>query len=141
MGVFLFKMCKSIHISGCKILIYFTRKNLLFLFYTLIFIKHTHQSIYFTYLFNKIFIILQFFIISSLPLSLADPTLPKNTKILNALVTVTVHICTVTVALVHLYTILHPPIWVFFLSKYVKWSVFCILQDFATTNVIALIWV
>ena len=35
-------------------------------------------------------------------------------KILNAHATVTVHICMVTVAIVHLCTILHPLIWVFF---------------------------
>ena len=42
--------------------------------------------IYSTHLFNKIFIFLKFFIISSLttPLSLTNPTLPKNTQILNA---------------------------------------------------------
>ena len=62
---------KSIHISGCKFIIYFAQKKLLFLFYTLIFIKHPHQFIYSTHLFNKIFILLQFFIIPSLttPLS------------------------------------------------------------------------
>ena len=32
----------------------------------------------------------------------------KNTKILNVNVTITMHICTVIVTLVHLYTILHP---------------------------------
>ena len=59
----------------------------------------------------------------------------KITIILNASATVTVvHICTVTVAIVYLCTILHPLIWVFFWSKCVKWRVFCILQDFASTN-------
>ena len=49
----------------------FIRKNLLFLFYTRIFTKHLFQFIYSTHLFNKIFIILQFFIIHFLtaPLS------------------------------------------------------------------------
>ena len=44
------------------------------------------------------------------------------TKILNAIAIVTMHICTVTVAIVHLCTILHPPMWVFFFfwSKCVK---------------------
>ena len=41
----------------------------------------------------------------------------KNRKILNARDTVTVHICTVTVALVHLYTILQPLMWVFFFNQ------------------------
>ena len=53
-------------ISSCKLSVYFTQKKLFFLFYTPIFTKHSRQSIYFTHLFNKIFILLQFFIISSL---------------------------------------------------------------------------
>ena len=70
----------------------------------------------------------------------------KNSKI-NARDTVTVHICMVTVALVHLCTILQPLIWVFFffflffcffLSKCVIWSVFCILKDFVSTDADAL---
>ena len=48
-------------------------------------------------------------------------------KILNARATVTVHIYMVIVAFVHLYTILHPLMWVFFCSKCVTFS---ILQDF-----------
>ena len=55
----------------------FCIKKLLFLFYTLIFTKHSHQFIYSTHLSNKIFIILQFFIIlsltASLSLSLTNP--------------------------------------------------------------------
>ena len=50
-------------------------------------------------------------------------------KILNARAIVTVHICTVTIALVHLCTILHLLIWVFFCSKCVKSVTFSILQD------------
>ena len=38
----------------------------------------------------------------------------KIIKILNIGATVTVHICMVTVTIVHLCTILHPLIWVFF---------------------------
>ena len=62
---------KSIHISSSKSSIYFTRKNLLFLFYISTFTNHLHQFIYFTHLFIKIFIILLIFIIHSLtaPLS------------------------------------------------------------------------
>ena len=41
-------------------------------------------------------------------------------KILNARATVTVHIYMVIVAFVHLYTILHPLMWVFIWSKCVK---------------------
>ena len=48
----------------CKFSVYFARKNLLFLFYTFIFTKHLHQFIYSTHLFNKIFILFTFFIIS-----------------------------------------------------------------------------
>ena len=51
------------------------KKNLLFLFHTSNFTKHPHQSIYSTYLFNKIFIILPFFIIFFIAsLSLSNPT-------------------------------------------------------------------
>ena len=57
----------------------------------------------------------------------------NNTKIMYRRATVTVHICivyTVTVALMHLCTILHPLMWVFFffLSKCVKYSTFCIYE-------------
>ena len=44
----------------------------------------------------------------------------KINKIINASATVTVHICTVTVAMVHLCTFLHPLMLVFFWSKCVK---------------------
>ena len=43
-----------------------------------------------------------------------------------------------TVAHVHLCTILHPLMWVFFCSKYVKLTTFCILQDYAQSDAIAL---
>ena len=42
----------------------FYTKNLFFLFYPITFTKHPHQFIYFTRYFNKIFILLNFFIIS-----------------------------------------------------------------------------
>ena len=60
-----------------KFFVYFTRKNLLFLFYTSIFIKHSYQYIYSTHLFNKIFIFFIFLLFSHswpLSLSLTDPT-------------------------------------------------------------------
>ena len=41
----------------------------------------------------------------------------KNNKILNTKATVTVHICMITVAVVHLCTLLHPLIWVFFVQN------------------------
>ena len=53
----------------------FCTKNLFFLFYTSNFTKHPHQSIYSTHLFNKIFILLPFFIIFFITsLSLSDLT-------------------------------------------------------------------
>ena len=55
---------KSNYISWWKRFRLFYTKNLLFLFYTIIFTKHSHQFIYFTRYFNKIFILHQFFIIS-----------------------------------------------------------------------------
>ena len=54
------------------------KKKLLFLFYTPIFTKHLHPFIYSTHLFNKIFILLQFFIISSLTTPLSH--IPNTTK-------------------------------------------------------------
>ena len=39
---------KSIHTNSCKFIIYFTRKKLLFLFYTITFLKYPYQFIYFT---------------------------------------------------------------------------------------------
>ena len=57
---------KSNHINSCKFSIYFARKNLFFLFYTSTFTKTSHQFIYSTHLFNKIFILFAFFIISFL---------------------------------------------------------------------------
>ena len=48
----------------------------------------------------------------------------KTNKIINVSVTVIVHICTVTVAIVHKCTILHLLMWVFFLLKMCKMSTF-----------------
>ena len=53
-------------------------------------------------------------------------------------VTVTMHICSVTIALLHICTILHPLMWVFFWLKYVKLTTFCILYNFVTTDAVAL---
>ena len=53
-----------------------------------------------------------------------DKEREKIIKILNAHVTVTMHICTVTIAIVHLCTILHLLMWVFFLLKMCKISYF-----------------
>ena len=62
----------------------------------------------------------------------------KKYKIINRSATVTVHICTVTVAIVHKCTILHPLMWVFFGPKCVKRLHFSILQKFTQSDVIAL---
>ena len=64
----------------------------------------------------------------------------KMIKLLNASVTVTVHICTVSIVIVHKYTILHPLMWVVFWPKYVKWVIFSILQNFTQADGVALIW-
>ena len=48
----------------------------------------------------------------------------KKSQILNVRATITVHICTVIVALVHLCTILHPLMWVFFFIKMCKMNYF-----------------
>ena len=57
--------CQSIHISSCKFSVYFTRKNLFFLFYTTTYIKHPHQFFYFTRYFNKIITFLIFLLFRS----------------------------------------------------------------------------
>ena len=62
----------------------------------------------------------------------------KTINILYAHATVTVYICTVTVAIVHFYTSLHPLMWVFFCSNYVKWAHFSILHNFTSIDVIVL---
>ena len=62
----------------------------------------------------------------------------KKYKIINRSATVTMHICTVTVAIVHKCTILHPLMWVFFGQKCVKILHFSILQKFTHSDVIAL---
>ena len=46
--------------------------------------------------------------------------------------------CTVTVAVVHKCTILHPLIWFFFKPKCVKSVTFSILQNFPQVDVVAL---
>ena len=58
---------QSNHISLSKRFRLFYTKNLLFLFYTITFTKHSHQFIYYTYFFIKINFFLTFFIISHLP--------------------------------------------------------------------------
>ena len=62
----------------------------------------------------------------------------KKYKMINRRVIVTVHICKVTVAIVHKCTILHPLMWVFFRPKCVKMLHFSVLQKFTQSDVIAL---
>ena len=59
---------------------------------------------------------------------------------INGRAIVTVHICTVTVAIVYKYTILHPLMWVFFLVKMYKMGTFFyfILEDFTYVDVVTL---
>ena len=75
---FKFRMCtdfttladiRAITSVFAKDSVYFTQKNLLFLFYTITFTKHPHQFIYYTHIFIKIIISLTFFIISHLTLT------------------------------------------------------------------------
>ena len=86
--LFTFGLCnlryqyKSIHISSCKFFVYFARKNLFFLFYTSTFTKYSHQFIYSTHLFNKIFTFFLHFLLfpslSSLEPSHRPYTNPKS---------------------------------------------------------------
>ena len=48
------------------------------------------------------------------------------------------HICMVTVAIMHKCKILHPLIWMFFLPKCVKSVTFSILQNFPQADVVTL---
>ena len=57
----------------------------------------------------------------------------KKYKIINRRATVTVHICTVTVAIVHKCTILHPLMWVFFWAKMCKMSAFFYFAKLSTS--------
>ena len=59
-------------------------------------------------------------------------------KIINTHTTVTVHICMVTIAIVHKCTIMHKLVWVFFCSNCVKLATFSILHNYAQADVIAL---
>ena len=62
----------------------------------------------------------------------------KTNKIINRSAIVTVHIGTVTVAIVHKWTIMHKLVWVFFCSDCVKLATFSILHNYAQADVIAL---
>ena len=48
------------------------------------------------------------------------------------------HICTVTIASVQIYTLLHPLVWAVLEENCANFDIFCILQTFATTDVVAL---
>ena len=62
----------------------------------------------------------------------------KIIKILNASVTVTMHICTITIANVQISTLLEALMWSIFEAKCVKFVSFYIIEDFASTDVDAL---
>ena len=62
----------------------------------------------------------------------------KTIKILNTHATVAVHICTVTVVIVHKCTIMHKLVWVFFYLNCVKLTTFSILYNYTQADVIAL---
>ena len=62
----------------------------------------------------------------------------KIIKILNISAIVTMHLCMVTIAIVHKCTILHPLMWVFLGPKCVKRLPFSILQNYPPADVIAL---
>ena len=62
----------------------------------------------------------------------------KNKKLLLCTAIITVHICTVTVTSVQIYTFLHPLVWVVLEENCANFDTFCILQTFATTDVVAL---
>ena len=59
-------------------------------------------------------------------------------KIINTHAIVTVHIYTITVAIVYLYTSLHPLMWVIFWSNCVEVVTFFILHNYAPVDVIGL---
>ena len=62
----------------------------------------------------------------------------KKKNLLLCIATVTVHICTVTVASVQIYILLHPLVWATLEENCANFDIFCILQTFATTDVVAL---
>ena len=62
----------------------------------------------------------------------------KTIKILNAHATIAMHICTITVAIVHKCTIMHKLVSVSFCSNCVKLTTFSILHNYAQVDVIAL---
>ena len=62
----------------------------------------------------------------------------KTIKILNALATIAMHICTITVAIGYKCTIMHKQVSVFFCSNCVKLTTFSILHNYAQVDVIAL---
>ena len=62
----------------------------------------------------------------------------ESNKIINTHAIVTVHICTITVAIVYLYTSLYPLMWVIFCSNCVKVVTFSILHIYAQVDAITL---
>ena len=125
------KILRSNRISSCKFFVYFAQKNY-FLYFTHQFLRNTHISLSILHIYSIKYLIFYNFLLfpHSLPLSLTNPTLPKNTKILNARATVTMHICTVPVACAFMHNFTSTDVSVFLL-KMCKMDYFCILHDFA----------
>ena len=109
-----------------------TKKNYFF-YFTHLFLQNTYinQSILHIYSIKYSFFYNFLLFPHSLPLSLTYPTLLKNTKILNARATALVHLC----------TILHQLMWVFFGSKCAYLNTFSILHYFSLTNASALMFI
>ena len=63
-----------------------------------------------------------------------DQEREKIIKILNTHAIVTMHICTVIITMVYLYTSLHPLIWVIFFLNCVKLVTFSILHIYAQAD-------
>ena len=130
----------SNYVSSGKLFIYFCIKKYYFFCFTNSFLQNIHINLSILHIYSIRYSLFYNFLLfpHSLLLSLTNPTLPKNTKILDAQPIVTVHICTVTVTLVHLCIILHLMMWIFFCSKCVKLTAFCILQNYAQSDAITL---
>ena len=101
MGSHIYDMAyKSNRISSCNLFVYFAQKNYFFYFIHQ-FLQNTYISLSILHIYSIKYSFFCNFLLfpHSLPFSLTYPTLSKNTKILNARTTATMHICTITVAL------------------------------------------
>ena len=102
---------QSKHISKCKRFLVFYTKNLLFFYFTHQFLQNSHISLFILHIYlikYSFFTIFYYFLTHYSSLSHTQHYQKKNTKILYAQSIVTVHICTATITLIHLCTILYP---------------------------------